>query len=69
VADFFADWRLAAQAANAAERAVFDDYRRFLQGLGQPPSNAAIAEAKRKRELADQLLASAMRQIEAERNH
>jgi hypothetical protein len=60
IIDLFAEWRVAARAAAAAERAVSNAYRRFFQGLGEPPTAEEIAAAKRKRELADDLFIVAM---------
>ena len=60
IIDLFAEWRVASRAASAAERAVSDAYRRFFQGLGEPPTRGEIAEAKRKRDLADDLFITAM---------
>ncbi|HMA09170.1 MAG TPA: hypothetical protein VKP68_14950 [Ramlibacter sp.] len=60
IIDLFAEWRVAARTATAAERAVSNAYRRFFQGVGEPPTIEAIAEAKRKRDLADDLFIVAM---------
>ena len=60
IIDVFAEWRVAARGAGAAERAVSSAYRRFFQGVGEPPSAEAVAEAKRKRDLADDLFIVAM---------
>lgn len=65
--DLFAEWRVAARAASAAERAVSDAYRRFFQGVGDPPATDKIADAKRMRETADDLFIVAMGQMTSER--
>jgi hypothetical protein len=60
IIDLFAEWRVAARAATTAERAVSNAYRRFFQGLGEPPTAEEIGAAKRKRALADDLFIVAM---------
>jgi hypothetical protein len=67
IIDLFAEWRVASRAASAAERAVSNAYRRFFQGLGELPTSGEIAEAKRKRDLADDLFVAAMRHFQSER--
>lgn len=69
ITDVFAEWRIAARAAATAERVVSNSYRRFFQGMGGPPTPAEIAEAKRKRDLADDLFIVAMGHFQEERNH
>ncbi len=67
IIDLFAEWRVAARAATAAERAVSNAYRRFFQGVGEPPTIESIAAAKRKRDLADDLFIVAMGHFQVER--
>jgi hypothetical protein len=66
IIDLFAEWRVAARAASAAERSISNAYRRFFQGVGAPPSAEELAAAKRKRELADDLFIVAMGRYPAE---
>ncbi|MFC5496819.1 hypothetical protein ACFPOE_04670 [Caenimonas terrae] len=57
---FFNEWRVAARAASAAERAVTHAYMLYLGGHGEPPTAQLIDAAKRKRALADDLFSVAL---------
>jgi hypothetical protein len=62
---FFNEWRAAARAASAAERAVSQAYMLYLSGKGDPPSVEQIAQSKHKRALADDLFSVALRKWRA----
>ena len=57
---FFNEWRVAARAASAAERAISLAYIEYLNGRGAPPSAQQLEEAKRKRAVADDLFSIAL---------
>ncbi|MFC5496820.1 hypothetical protein ACFPOE_04675 [Caenimonas terrae] len=58
---FFNEWRVAARAASAAERAVSEAFMLFFNGKGPAPSEEQVELAKRSRELADDLFNVACR--------
>ena len=57
---FFNEWRAAARAASAAERAVSQAYVLYLSGQGDPPTATQIQEARDRRALADDLFSVAL---------
>jgi hypothetical protein len=57
---FFNEWRAAARAASAAERAVSQAYLLYMSGKGEMPSAQLIADSKRKRDVADDLFKVAL---------
>ena len=58
---FFNEWRAASRAASAAERMVSQTYMLYFNGKGKPPTPQEIAEAKRRRAVADDLFVLALR--------
>ncbi len=58
---FFNEWRAAARAASAAERAVSQAYLLYFDGKGDPPTPGLVQEAKHRRALADDLFVVALR--------
>ena len=62
---FFNEWRAAARAASAAERAVTQAYLLYCSGKGEMPSAAQIEDAKHKRGVANDLFSVALRKWRA----
>lgn len=54
---FFNEWRAASRAAAAAERMVSEAFMQYFNGKGDPPTEAQVQEAKRRRGVADDLFA------------
>jgi hypothetical protein len=61
---YFQEWRTADRAALAAERQVFAASMRFINGQGPGPTRDEIDLAHKLRATADDLFASAMREME-----
>lgn len=57
---FFNEWRAAARAGSAAERAVSQAYVLYLGGEGEPPTAKQLEDAKRRRAVADDLFSVAL---------
>jgi hypothetical protein len=62
--EYFQEWRTADRAARAAERQVFAASMRFIGGQGPGPTRDEIDFAHKLRATADDLFASAMREME-----
>lgn len=58
---FFNEWRAAARAAAAAERAVSEAFMLYFNGKGDAPTAQQVEEAKRRRAIADDLFSVAIR--------
>lgn len=58
---FFNEWRAAARAAAAAERAVSEAFMLYFNGKGDAPTAQQVEEAKRRRAVADDLFSVAIR--------
>jgi hypothetical protein len=58
---FFSEWRAAAKAASAAERALSEVYMRYFNDEGEEPTLGQIDAARRKRSTANDLFWVAMR--------
>jgi hypothetical protein len=58
---FFNEWRAAARAAATAERVVSEAFMLYFNGKGAAPSTQQVADAKRRREVADDLFALALK--------
>jgi hypothetical protein len=61
---YFQEWRTADRAALAAERQVFAASMHFIGGQGPGPTRDEIDSAHKLRATADDLFASAMREME-----
>jgi hypothetical protein len=65
---FFNEWRAAARAASAAERAVSRAFMLYFNDKGPAPSERQVEEAKRSRAVADDLFGVAIRDWTDSRN-
>lgn len=66
---FFNEWRAAARVASAAERAVSKAFMLYFYGKGPAPSDMQVAQAKRCREIADDLFTVACRDWDESRRN
>ena len=57
---FFSEWRAAAEAACAAERALSEAYMRYFNDQGEEPPQDEIDDARRRRSTANDLFWVAM---------
>lgn len=66
--DYLQEWRAADKAASAAEKAVLAASLASIERRGPPPDEAAVADARRKRGVANDLFKVAMDVIRDQAN-